>query len=246
MAWHDTFFASEAWKAVQRVRYAPERAAAIASGICGRLGLRPGTSLLDVPCGNGPLSVAIARHGVHVTGVDSDRGWIEEAGRAARDAGLSVDFQVGDMRELPPTGRFDAALSWWSSFGYFDDAGNEAHASALRRTLRPGGALLLELASLETFCGRWVERTWSEVAGVRMLEARALDAMGGRLRTEWTLQRGGHTETLQSDLWLPSCRELVTLLRRVGFSSFEVTADLDGRPFVPGSRLVLLARTPAA
>ena len=83
MAWHDTFFASEAWKAVQRVRYAPERAAAIASGICGRLGLRPGTSLLDVPCGNGPLSVAIARHGVHVTGVDSDRGWIEEAGRAA-------------------------------------------------------------------------------------------------------------------------------------------------------------------
>src|SRR6187200_1776741 len=94
--------------------------------IWGTLGLREGDEILDVPCGHGRIANRLAERGARVTGLDADTFFLDHARADAAARGVEVDYLHGDMRELPWTERFDAAVNWFTSFGYFDDAGNRA------------------------------------------------------------------------------------------------------------------------
>jgi SAM-dependent methyltransferase len=48
------------------------------------------------------------------------------------------------MRVLPWRDRFDAALIWYTTFGYFDEADNERVLRQAADALRPRGRLLIE------------------------------------------------------------------------------------------------------
>ena len=66
-----------------------------------RLGLTPGTRVLDVACGSGNLSLPAARAGAVVTGLDIAPNLIETARRRAHDEGLEINFDEGDAEQLP-------------------------------------------------------------------------------------------------------------------------------------------------
>ncbi|HET8729358.1 MAG TPA: hypothetical protein VFO41_17795, partial [Alphaproteobacteria bacterium] len=66
--WYEAFFdglALELW----RQAMPPKVTAAEARAIRRWLGLRRGARVLDVPCGNGRLALALARQGWEVTGI---------------------------------------------------------------------------------------------------------------------------------------------------------------------------------
>jgi len=60
-----------------------------------------GSRILDIGCGAGTNSLYLAKAGFRVTGIDVAPGAIEAAQRRAQDAGLTVDFRVGDALDLP-------------------------------------------------------------------------------------------------------------------------------------------------
>jgi 2-polyprenyl-6-hydroxyphenyl methylase / 3-demethylubiquinone-9 3-methyltransferase len=66
--------------------------------------------ILDVGCGGGILSEALAKAGAHVTGIDLSRASLEAARRHAEAQGLPVDYQVASLEEIAQaqTGSFDA------------------------------------------------------------------------------------------------------------------------------------------
>jgi SAM-dependent methyltransferase len=108
--------------------------------------------VLDVPCGFGRHMRHLARDGYTVVGIDSDESVVREAERAGLDA------RVGDMRHLPPLGRFDAVICMWASFGYFDHATNERILREFSHRLRVGGRLLIDIYNPDFFVthqGRW-------------------------------------------------------------------------------------------
>jgi len=105
------------------------------------LGLNGDESVLDAPCGHGRISNRLADRGMKVTGVDAAELFLERA----RESGSSAEYVHGDIRSLPVDGPFDIVLSWFSSFGYFDDDENRQVLSEYRRVLRPGGRLLIEI-----------------------------------------------------------------------------------------------------
>jgi len=78
-----------------------------------------GVRLFDAGCGTGALSVAAARRGANVIGVDVSAGLIKLAEeRITRDfATGSVDFRVGDMLD-PRLGRFDHVVAMDSLIHY--------------------------------------------------------------------------------------------------------------------------------
>src|SRR5262249_14959161 len=66
-----------------------------------RLGVQPGTRLLDVGCGSGQLALIAARAGAQVTGCDIATNWLEKARARAAAEGLKITFEEGDAESLP-------------------------------------------------------------------------------------------------------------------------------------------------
>ena len=69
--------------------------------------------VLDVGCGSGRLTVALARGGAAVTGIDTSRERLEQARRRAGEDGVQLQLVEADIDEPLPfaDGSFDAATS---------------------------------------------------------------------------------------------------------------------------------------
>lgn len=76
--------------------------------------VEPGMTVLDAGCGDGVLSIMMAKKGAHVTGIDMSEPNIERARSAAQEEGVSgaTTFAVGDSENLPfPDASFDLVVS---------------------------------------------------------------------------------------------------------------------------------------
>src|SRR5262252_6952876 len=95
--WFRSFF-SGLWADLQPGFFAAEETEKRAGVIERVLALRPASRVLDVPCGNGRLTVALGRRGHTLTGIDFTPAFIAEARAAA--GGLTLTFLERDMRVL--------------------------------------------------------------------------------------------------------------------------------------------------
>jgi len=84
------------------------------------LGDVAGARILDLGCGHGRIANRLAARGARVTGLDATPLFLDRAREDAARRGVDVDFVAGDMRALPWAWRFDAVVSWFTAFGYFD------------------------------------------------------------------------------------------------------------------------------
>ncbi len=100
--------------------------------------------VLDVACGTGHASLAVARllpHG-RVTAVDFSRGMLEQARKKAALSGLdNIEFLERDMQNLGfPDGHFDAALC---AFGIFFVEDMDTQLSHIAAAVKPGGRIMI-------------------------------------------------------------------------------------------------------
>lgn len=106
-----------------------------------RLGVAPGTRLLDVGCGAGQLALIAARAGAQVTGCDISTNWLEKARSRAAAEGLEITFEEGDAESLPyQDGQFDAVVSL---IGAMFAPRPDRVAAELTRVCRPGGIIAM-------------------------------------------------------------------------------------------------------
>jgi len=105
-------------------------------------------SVLDAACGIGTQAIGLARAGFAVTATDISPASVERCAREAAARGLSITTAVADLRrlDLAGAGRFDAVVSFDNALAHLL-ADDDLHAAcaALRRVLRPGGALLASI-----------------------------------------------------------------------------------------------------
>ncbi len=112
------------------------------------LQLKPGDELLDCPCGYGRHSVALAKRGVKVTGVDLNDYLLTVARRRAQEqmVGNLAVFLKGDMRDLRlEPDRFRAGINMFTSIGFFPEDEEVKVLRGFYRTLKHGGKLLIHL-----------------------------------------------------------------------------------------------------
>ena len=122
--------------------------------------LHPGQRILDVACGGGRHSLAMARRGAIVTGIDLGPVAIATAQRHAKKAGLSIEFVQADIRRLEYEAVFDAVTF---IFGCFTEMPRHDAAEVLRRigrSLRPGGMLLLDVYAPRFFAALDGAQEW--------------------------------------------------------------------------------------
>ena len=66
--------------------------------------------IIDIGCGTGRHAIELTKRGYTVTGVDLSENQITRAREKAQEAGVTIDFQIQDARNLPFDGEFDLAI----------------------------------------------------------------------------------------------------------------------------------------
>ncbi|SHG25190.1 SAM-dependent methyltransferase [Streptoalloteichus hindustanus] len=239
--WYTHFFTelpNEFWR-----RLTPEAATAAEVGFVERhLGLAPGSRVLDVPCGSGRHSMALAARGYRVSGVDISAEAVDHARRAAAEAGLTVDLTVADMRDLPRDGEFDAVVCLGNSFGYLDPTSTRQFARSLAGAVRPGGGLVID-------CGTAAESVLPsfdpsprtlDAGGITVTATNSYDAEGSRLITRYHFADGTRELEVAAVHHVYTSAHLGEVLTEAGFTDITRYAGTDDQPYALGERRLLL------
>jgi ubiquinone/menaquinone biosynthesis C-methylase UbiE len=113
-----------------------------------KLALEPGKRILDVTCGPGLYSVALAERGCQVTGVDFGPASITYARQLAEQRNVAdrCQFIESDVRQMSfQANQFDAALFLYGQMSVFTVEETSALLKKIAGYLRPGGRLAVEL-----------------------------------------------------------------------------------------------------
>jgi SAM-dependent methyltransferase len=203
-----------------------------------------GGHALDLGCGPGRHAIPLARRGFRVTAVDLSPFHLARARDHAGAAQVAVEFVQSDMRVFVRDDAFDLALSIFTSFGYFEDPADDRRVlDNVRRSLRPGGALVLDVASKERLA-RGLHPTLSQrtADGALLVQRHAIVDDWTRVRNEWTVVRDGRARTFEFSLRVYSGQELKALLGAAGFVEVRLYGGLDGRPYdLEAERLIAVA-----
>lgn len=242
--WFHSFFTelpNEFW----RRAIPPEATAADVAFIEQRLELQPGSRILDVPCGSGRHTLALAARGHHLTGLDISPEAIDHARAQATTEGLDVEFHVADMRAAASYGQFDAALCLGNSFGYLDLAGTEAFARSLAQAVRPGGRLVIDFngtaeSVLPEFSAGQRE---IHTGDITVTATSRYDANASVLYSDYLFQRGDQQLRATAHHHVYTSGHIGEMLTKAGFTGITRYADTQGTPFTIGAgRLLLTAR----
>jgi cyclopropane fatty-acyl-phospholipid synthase-like methyltransferase len=237
--WFETFFeglALDMWRAAMT----PEQTAREAEFLAAKLELHPGMKVLDVPCGNGRLAIALAERGVSMTGVDISEGYIAEARGKAPEA----EWLLADMRELPWKGAFDAAYCWGNSFAYFENAQCLRFLDAVSAALKPGGRFILESGAIaESLLPVLKPERTLKIGDIDFHSRNNYVGFESRMDITYTFARGEQREVKHLHQWVHSAGEIRRMLQGSGLEPVEAYGDVEGTAFGLGSpRLIALAR----
>lgn len=181
------------------------------------LGLEPGMRVLDVGCGPGRHTNALAALGIETVGLDISQRFVDVGASAGVDG---ATFVRGDARAMAFDQEFDAAISLCQgAFGLggppqsldpFNLDNDAAVLAGIRRALRPGGRVALTAFSAY-FQVRWLE------------DHDRFDAATA-VNHEPTEVRDEAGKAVPADLWT-TCytpRELRLLVERTGLDVADV------------------------
>lgn len=213
------------------------------------------THLLEPMIGTGEVALMLAARGFHVTGVDLSAPMLEVAEERRRAAGPEVGGRVrlveGDMSRVElPLQHFNLAYVSHGSWHLLADDGMRLDAlRAVRRSLRPGGKLAMELFPPLRASGRSEPRSFRpfrpappglDVVKTSWMER---DAEAQVLRIHEVLNVGGQESENDLFLQLLMPGQIEAECRKAGFGAVALYGSFDLKPYADGDEMVLAVAT---
>jgi SAM-dependent methyltransferase len=254
--WYEDFFhgvALDLW----RKAVPPDQTKAEADFLVKTLQCHPGSRLLDVPCGNGRLSLELASRGYWVSGLDISEEFVKEAmsrlgppadaggtDKTRTDSATATPkavFLLGDMKRIEAEATFDGAYCFGNSFGYLLYSDMEAFLNGVARGLKPGARFVVETGmAAESILPKLEERMWYQIQDILMTIEHRYLAEESCVDSEYTFVRDGKTETRQTKHWVYTVAEIRRMLERAGFAVREMFGSVKGTPYTLGSNDLLI------
>ena len=127
----------------------------------------PGKRLLDVGCGTGKSFLPMLEQGWEVTACDISPAMVAIAREKVGDR---VDLSVADMRELPVFGEFDVVFCLDDAVNYLlSNEELEQALTGMRRNLGPGGLLMFDVNTTESYRTFFAEEVVVERNGKKLI-----------------------------------------------------------------------------
>ncbi len=231
--WHDD---PELWKELLPVLTSPQMIEAAhneARQVVELLALPEQARILDLGCGPGRHSLALARLGHRVTGVDATGPYLELARSRAMEEGLTIDFVHDSMLNFRREAAFDGITCLFTSFGYFESREDDQRVlNNMFANLRPCGRAVIDVFGKETMARIYTPRRWQEVGNGRYwLTDSDVESAWEKVRNKWVFVGGGETREFQFSHRIYSGGELDIMMRAAGFADVRILGGLDGAPY---------------
>lgn len=200
-------------------------------------------SILDLACGHGRHALPLALQGFQVTGLDLSPLFLRRARQQAKIANVDVRWRSGDMRQLPFREEFEAVLSLYNAYGFFEDENDNLRVlQGVVRALRPGGAFFLDLLGMQPI-NTQTGHTQATLPEYTLEETVAFDPIAKRLTIDQIITReGSRPRHLHHNLRLFEPAEIRRSLQSVGLEVLSQWGGFDGCPIDRGDRLITIAR----
>ncbi len=191
------------------------------------IGSNKSLKIIDIGCGTGRHSIELTRRGYNLTGVDLSESQLMRAIDKAKEAGLAIDFQKHDARNLPFKDDFDLAIMLCEG-GFPLMETDEMNFEILKRAtqaLKENGKLIFTTLnglfplyhSVEQFCAATGE------PGNATYRSNTFDLMTFRDHNTTVVEDdSGNTKELQCNerYYVPS--EITWLLKTLGFKTIDI------------------------
>jgi len=212
--------------------------------------------ILDLCCGIGRHSVALAERGFKVVGVDLAPEFITRAKEIAveRNVKQNVEFRVGDMRKVSKVlkdygERFNAVINLFTSIGYYDE---ETDRNILRQLLgltASRGILVIDIANRDWLVRHFQARDVHQIGDVlfKVVE-RKLNLESSRMENVWKFYRKHkqdlkYLDTVELNHRVYSLHELKKLVEESGWIYQSCYGGFNSEPFTMDSkRMILIAK----
>jgi SAM-dependent methyltransferase len=196
------------------------------------LELKKEDSILDIFCGIGRHSIALAKRGYNVTSIDYSETYIEELKNKALVANLKINAIAMDARKINFKEEFNAIILMFVSFGYFSDEENKELLKKLALALKKGGKILIDIENRDYILKHFIKEKWREKDFGILLERHKFDPLKSRQKTRRIiiLSNGERKET-ERDIRLYSANELIEIAEEAGLRTYKLFGDYDKTPF---------------
>jgi len=191
------------------------------------LHLKKNSRVFDQCSGTGEIAHALAQQGIKVVGVDQSKTYVHEAKEKAKKNNLSCEFYAGDAFYFKPKGYYDAAINWYTSFGYScDDNKNIKMLRCAYKSLKRGGYFALDYYNtasiIKNFKPLMSKRLKIGKIMIKLIRVSKIDLEKGMLLSRWIYKYANnkakelHGETR---LYLPV--DLKRMFLEVGFKKIK-------------------------
>lgn len=220
--------------------------------IVAQFGIDDTTRVADFGCGPGLYTTPFAEKGAKVTGVDFSERSIGYARQISVQKGLTINYVNQNYLEFETDDRFDLITMIFCDLCALSPKQRETLLTKFRTLLKPGGRVLLDVHSLNTFVSR-VEVTsyepnqldgfWSSEEYYGFLNTFKYEEEKVTL-DKYTIVDGGGTRVVYNWLQYFSPDSLTEELEASGIEVVNFYADVAGLPFRPDSPDIAVVGTP--
>jgi SAM-dependent methyltransferase len=211
--------------------------------IASYLNIGAGTRIADFGCGPGLYATRLARLKADVTGIDFSKRSIQYAKEIAGRENLSINYINQDYLEYETDDRFDLVMMIMCDFCALSPAQRKAILDKFNRILEQGGAVLLDVYSMNAYDKReekvifeknLLDGFWSPNNYYGFLNTFKYDNEKVVL-DKYTIAEAERTRTIYNWLQYFSPESLENEFAESGFAIEKFFADVASSPFDPES-----------
>jgi 2-polyprenyl-3-methyl-5-hydroxy-6-metoxy-1,4-benzoquinol methylase len=181
--------------------------------------LNPGDKILDIMCGYGRHSIALARKGLHMTAIDNLGTYIKEVATTAKSENLPLTAIRADVMSHDLDQEYKLALCMGNSLNFFNASDSLLLLKNIYNHLKPGGNLLINTWSLaEIAIKHFTAQSSHTFAGIEFVNKAQYLFHPTRIETDSTIIfNDGRKEEKKAIDYIFSVNEFEQMLNDTGF-----------------------------